>query len=69
MDHQIPAPPTFDGVRFESLQAAIEHGPKLFVELMAAINSRDGREVVRWLEDVATTRPIVRDSEGRYLFA
>jgi 3-polyprenyl-4-hydroxybenzoate decarboxylase len=31
MEHQIPAPPTYDGVRFESLQAALEHGPKLFV--------------------------------------
>jgi 3-polyprenyl-4-hydroxybenzoate decarboxylase len=69
MEHCIPAPPTLDGVRFESLQAALEHGPKLFVELMVAINSRDGREVVRWLEDVASSRTVVRDSEGRYLFA
>jgi hypothetical protein len=69
MEHRIPAPPTLDGARFESLEAALEHGPKLFVELMAAINSRDGREVVRWLEDSAPSRPIVRDTEGRYLFA
>ena len=69
MEHRIPAPPTLDGARFESLEAALEHGPKLFVELMAAISSRDGREVVRWLEDSAHSRPIVRDSEGRYLFA
>ena len=69
MEHRIPAPPTLDGVRFESLQAALEHGPKLFVELMAASSSRDGREVVRWLEDMAARRPIVRDGEGRYLFA
>jgi UbiD family decarboxylase len=69
MEHRIPAPPNFDGVRFESLQAALEHGPKLFVELMSASSSRDGREVLRWLEDVALSRPIVRDGEGRYLFA
>jgi UbiD family decarboxylase len=69
MEHRIPAPPTLDGVRFDSLEAALEHGPKLFVELMAATDSRDGREVVRWLEDMACSRLIVRDGEGRYLFA
>jgi len=69
MEHRIPAPPTFDGARFDSLEAALEHGPKMFVELMAATDSRDGREVVRWLEDMASSRLIVRDGEGRYLFA
>jgi UbiD family decarboxylase len=69
IEHRVPAAPTFDGARFDSLQAALEHGPKLFAELMAAIGSRDGREVVRWLEDTGATRAITRDDEGRYLFA
>jgi hypothetical protein len=36
---------------------------------MSATGTRDGREVVRWLEDTAVTRAIVRDEEGRYAFA
>ncbi|MFZ6645883.1 UbiD family decarboxylase [Undibacterium sp. TJN25] len=69
IEHRVPAAPTFDGARFESLQAALEHGPKLFAELMAAVGSRDGREIVRWLEDTGATRAITRDDEGRYHFA
>jgi 2,5-furandicarboxylate decarboxylase 1 len=66
-EHRVPAPPTFDGARFASLEAALEAGPKLFADLMAATGSRDGREIVRWLEDNETARAIERDSEGRYL--
>lgn len=68
MEHRVPAPPVFDGKRFDSWQAALEDGPKSFAELMAATGTQDGREVVRWLEDIAATRSITRDDEGRYLF-
>ena len=47
----------------------LEDGPKRFVDLMAATGTRDGREVVRWLEDVAAMRALMRDGEGRYAFA
>jgi UbiD family decarboxylase len=69
LEHRIPSPPVFDGERYASLDAALESGPKLFADLMSAIGTRDGREVVRWLEDRAATRPITRDAEGRYQFA
>jgi hypothetical protein len=36
---------------------------------MSATGTRDGREIVRWLEDTGATRTIVRDDEGRYAFA
>jgi hypothetical protein len=36
---------------------------------MAATGTRDGREVVRWLEDTAQRRAITRDEEGRYVLA
>jgi hypothetical protein len=36
---------------------------------MAATGTRDGREIVRWLEDTTARRPIARDDEGRYGFA
>jgi UbiD family decarboxylase len=69
LEHRVPTPPALTGARFDSLQAALEHGPKRFTELMSATGTRDGREIVRWLEDTAVTRAIVRDEEGRYAFA
>ncbi|VCU71472.1 3-octaprenyl-4-hydroxybenzoate carboxy-lyase [Pigmentiphaga humi] len=68
IEHEVPHPPSFGSPRHVSLDAALESGPKFFAELMAAIGTRDGREVVRWLEDTAPRRPVVRDSEGRYCF-
>ncbi|GAB2873954.1 UbiD family decarboxylase [Paraburkholderia jirisanensis] len=69
LEHRVPHAPKYDGQRFESLEAALAHGPKRFAELMAATGTRDGRDVVRQLEDIAATRAITRDEEGRYSFA
>jgi UbiD family decarboxylase len=69
IEHRVPTPPAYRGARFASLQAALEAGPQRFVDLMAALGTRDGREVVRWLEDTQASRAIVRDAEGRYRFA
>jgi 2,5-furandicarboxylate decarboxylase 1 len=69
IEYQIPTPPAYDGTRYDSLDAALESGPKWFAELMAATGTRDGREIVRWLEDRSATRPITRDEDGRYHFA
>ena len=50
-DRQVPAPPVFgQGQRFASVEAALQHGPKSFVELMDALGTRDGREVVAALD-------------------
>jgi UbiD family decarboxylase len=67
-EHRVPSPPTFEGKRFPSLEAALEEGPKRFEELMVAVGTEDGREVVRWLEDTGAKRTITRDAEGRYQF-
>jgi 2,5-furandicarboxylate decarboxylase 1 len=69
LEHRVPTPPAYAGARFETLEAALEDGPKRFVDLMSATGTRDGREIVRWLEDVAAKRPLNRDEEGRYGFA
>jgi 3-polyprenyl-4-hydroxybenzoate decarboxylase len=69
LEHRVPTPPAFTGARFDSLEAALADGPKRFTELMSATGTRDGREIVRWLEDTGATRTIVRDDEGRYAFA
>ena len=69
LEHRVPTPPAYDGARFDSIEAALADGPRHFVELMAATGSRDGREIVRWLEDTAQKRALSRDAEGRYAFA
>jgi 2,5-furandicarboxylate decarboxylase 1 len=66
LDLQVPMPPRFEGKRFASLEAALADGPKYFEDLMSAVGSRDGREVVRALEALRATCVIKRDAEGRY---
>ena len=60
-----PTPPTYEGARFPSLRAALEDGPKRFEALMAALGSRDGREIVREL-DTLRDKGLQRDEQGRY---
>ena len=62
----IPAPPTYAGTRFASVEAALADGPKFFEELMTAIGSRDGREIVLKLEELRRRRPR-RPRQGRPL--
>ena len=68
MDVQVPEAPKFEGRRFASLEAALEDGPKYFEDLMAALASRDGREIVRQLDALRQARGIDRDELGRYHF-
>jgi UbiD family decarboxylase len=66
LEMRVPMPPRFEGKRFPSLEAALADGPKFFEELMAAVGSRDGREIVRALEGLRAKSTITRDAEGRY---
>jgi UbiD family decarboxylase len=66
LEVRVPAPPTFVGNRFASVEAALNDGPKFFEELMAAVGSRDGREVVRVLGGLRNKFVLDRDREGRY---
>jgi UbiD family decarboxylase len=66
LEVKVPAPPTFAGKRFPSVEAALADGPKFFEELMAAVGSRDGREVVRMLAPLRDKLSLDRDAEGRY---
>jgi 3-polyprenyl-4-hydroxybenzoate decarboxylase len=62
----IPEPPRFEGARFDSVEAALAHGPKTFEALMAALASRDGREVVLALETLRSGGRLAREKDGRY---
>jgi 2,5-furandicarboxylate decarboxylase 1 len=66
LEVRVPAPPKFAGKRFASVEAALADGPKFFEELMTAVGSRDGREVVRTLGALRDKLSLDRDGEGRY---
>jgi hypothetical protein len=65
----VPEPPRFAGRRFASLEAALMDGPKTFEDLMSAVGSRDGRDVVRALEALRHSVALDRDPQGRYVMA
>jgi 2,5-furandicarboxylate decarboxylase 1 len=67
LETRVPEPPRFEGRRFASVQAALSDGPKYFEELMTAVGSRDGREIVRELEALRASMTLDRDGDGRYL--
>ena len=70
LEAEIPEPPHFEGARFASVQAALGDGPKFFEDLMAAVGSDDGREIVLELEELRRQGSLRRDpSEGRYSLA
>ncbi len=60
-----PTPPTYAGEKFASIRVALEDGPKRFEALMAAVGSRDGREIVRELH-MLRDKGLERDDQGRY---
>ncbi|MDX3907638.1 MAG: UbiD family decarboxylase [Pigmentiphaga sp.] len=67
MEATTPVPPKYEGQRFESVRAALADGPKFFEQLMAAVGSEDGGDVVRALEDLRNEGVLARDTErGRY---
>src|SRR5580704_5742980 len=70
LEAEIPEPPHFKGARFGSIEAALRDGPKFFEDLMAAVGSDDGREIVLALEELRRQGALRRDpSDGRYSLA
>ncbi len=70
LESEIPAPPHYKGARFASVEAALRDGPKYFEDLMTALGSSDGREIVRDLEVLRGKGRLKRDTaEGRYSLA
>jgi len=67
LEARVPEPPHFEGRRFASVAAALADGAKYFEQLMTAVASRDGREIVRELEALRARNALDRDGEGRYV--
>jgi hypothetical protein len=66
LEKSVPDVPKFQGKKFASVEAALADGPKHFEELMTALGSRDGREVVRALDVIRKAGKLTRDDRGRW---
>jgi UbiD family decarboxylase len=67
LELSLPEPPDFTGPRFASLHDALLDGPKHFEQLMSALGTADGREVVVLLDDMRRAGALAREpGEGRY---
>jgi hypothetical protein len=70
LEAEIPEPPHYQGARFGSVEEALRDGPKYFENLMTAVGSDDGREIVLALEALRRTGRLRREpAEGRYSLA
>jgi UbiD family decarboxylase len=64
----IPMPPVLpEKQRSKSVADVLASGPASFLALMAALGTRDGREVVRELDALYAAKQLGRDERGRYL--
>jgi 3-polyprenyl-4-hydroxybenzoate decarboxylase len=66
IEFTVPEAPVLDGPRFASVRTALEDGAKTFEQLMAALGTRDGREVVIALEELREEGVLTREKEGAY---
>ncbi|PCI04107.1 MAG: carboxylyase [Hyphomicrobiales bacterium] len=67
IESKVPAPPKFEGARFDSVEQAMEDGPKTFEQLMVAIDTLDGREILPVFDDLRKSGRLGRDGDGRWL--
>jgi 2,5-furandicarboxylate decarboxylase 1 len=68
LEFSVPTPPVAKkGAQHESVEAALAAGPASFLELMAALGSKDGREIVRALDALYAAQRLGRHDDGRYV--
>ena len=68
-ERKVPACSEHSSKNFASLELALKDGPKFFGELLPALNSDDGREIVIEIDRLRDKGMIGRDKEGRYVLA
>jgi 2,5-furandicarboxylate decarboxylase 1 len=67
-EFSVPKPPAAaKAARYKSAAEALAAAPASFLELMAALGSKDGREIVRELDVLYATRRLGRRDDGRYV--
>lgn len=62
----VPEPPKSGTARFQTVREALATGPMMFGEIMAALGSDDGREIVLHLDDLRREGALTRLDEGEY---
>jgi len=68
LEFSVPsAPQPQKAARHQSAADALAAGPASFLELMAALGSKDGREIVRELDGLYAQKRLGRDDDGRYV--
>jgi len=68
LEFSVPTPPVAEkGAQHKSVEAALAAGPASFLELMAALDSKDGREIVRALDGLYAAKNLGRADDGRYV--
>jgi len=68
LEFSVPAPPMAKNTApHKSVADALAAGPASFLQLMAALGSKDGREVVRELDALYAAQRLGRRDDGRYV--
>jgi UbiD family decarboxylase len=68
LEWSVPAPPRMpERAKQKSVESVLGQEPASFLELMASLGSRDGREVVRALDGLYTANRLGRRDDGRYV--
>ncbi|NYT67601.1 UbiD family decarboxylase [Pusillimonas noertemannii] len=65
-EFRVPEPPKLRSAPKQTVQEALKTGPKHFLELMEAVGSRDGRDVLIELDSVRQELGVTRAADGRY---
>jgi UbiD family decarboxylase len=67
-EFSVPAPPVAKKTAsHKSVEAALTAGPASFLDLMSALGSKDGREIVRQIDTLYAARRLGRLDDGRYV--
>ena len=64
--YTVADPPSLSGARHKDAAGALAHGPLTFGQIMAALGSRDGRDIVIALEALRGEGRLSRKPDGRY---
>lgn len=66
-EFSVPMPPVLAERKRQSVADALAEQPARFIELMAAVGTKDGRDVVRALDKLYTSGRLGRLEDGRYV--
>jgi UbiD family decarboxylase len=66
IEFEVPLPPVYAERPRQELAEALASAPRTFLELMELRGSRDGRDVIRELEELYSNDTLSRDKDGKY---